>query len=519
MANFLMVLNWQQLEGDGEAIKRQLDEMGAHTVRHEGNADRALTYLQHHAVDYIIVGSLLAANAGSPACDTGGLAFCEAARQWTQTPMMLLVPALTSDIARACMRVKDLVPFDHAASAAAAALNVLSPTGGVEPALQIRITARPRNWSFVMKGVGFNFGGDGELNISSSASRLWFTDLMEKDWFDELSRIGDSIRIALCEDNPTFKQQRDLAHARASLQLGSAGQNLPEHLVFDVAADCYPLMLESVFDPTNVSQFWLARATSVARRLQGADADSAADLFSIPTAARRALVICADTHGMVYSDKLLNGKVQLDPLRLARIECNRVLRLLTAVSPRTRQPMFLPGNVKVLGLADPRTPGGFDFQSTEPVTRSLLESALRSGSWDLIHFAGHTYYQPLGSRQSGGTGFLFVGPPDEPTCIDFGDVVSYMRSARFVYLSSCESGNSGFAALAAEAGIHAVLGYRCRVNDRTAALQARLFYQMLLRSQSLGTAFSQARRRIYRRFGKQDNAWASAMLVTPEYRV
>ena len=102
--------------------------------------------------------------------------------------------------------------------------------------------------------------------------------------------------------------------------------------------------------------------------------------------------------------------------------------------------------------------------------------------------------------------------------IDFGDIVSYMREARFVYLSSCESGNSGFAALAAAAGIHAVLGYRCRVNDRTAALQARLFYRMLLRSHSLNAAFGLARRRIYKRYRDRDNAWASAMLVTPEFR-
>ncbi len=518
MANFLMVLNWQQVETHGEAIKTQIQQRGVHTVQHESNAERALQLLQKQRVDFIIVGSRLAADAGAVVTDAGGLQLCRDARLLTAVPMMLLAPALTSDLIRECARVKDLSPYADPGSAGAFALDLLSPDHVVDPALQIRITARPRDWSFVMRGVGFNFRGDGPLAISSAASSLWVTNLMRPDWYSAFSDIGKSIRTALCEDNPPFELQRRMAHAMAVEQLGTAGKNLPEHLIFDVAADCYPLMLESVFDPSPLPEPWLARASSVARRLQGPDADSAADLFSGPPAARRALLICADTNGTVFSDKLVGGMTKLDPLTLVGIECNRVLRLLTTVSPRTGQPLFLPGNVKVLGMTDPKTPGGFDFQRTEPVSRGMLEDALRSGGWDLIHFAGHTYYQPLGAQQNGGTGFLFVGPPDAPECIDFGDVVSYMRSARFVYLSSCESGNSGFASLAAGSGIHAVLGYRCRVNDRTAAIQARQFYQMLLRSQSLGAAFGHARRRIYRRFGERDNAWASAMLVTPEFR-
>lgn len=505
MANFLMVLNRLQAEVDGERIKRQLRQMGVHTVQHESHAETALELLQMQSVDFVIVGSQLAADAGAVVTEEGGLKFCRDARLLTAAPMMLLAPALTSDLVRESKRIQDLTLFNDPTTAGALALDLLRPGRAVEPALQIRITARPRQWSFVMQGVGFEFRGDGPLVISAAASCLWVTDLLRPDWYTAFSGIGKSIRTALCEDNPSFDLQRKFAHSKALEQLGRSGAALPEQLIFEVSSDCYPLMLESVFDPSPLPEPWLARASSVARRLQGADADPSADLFAGSPMARRALVICADTHGTVFSDKLAGGMTKLDPLQLVRIECNRVRRWLTTVSPRTGQPLFLARNVQMLGL-------------NEPVTRGTLEAALRSGTWDLIHFAGHTYYQPLGAEQNGGTGFLFVGPPDSPECIDFGDVVSYMRSARFVYLSSCESGNSGFASLAAAAGIHAVLGYRCRVNDRTAAIQARQFYQMLLRSQSLGAAFGLARRRIYRRFRDRDNAWASAMLVTPEFR-
>ncbi|WP_416759145.1 CHAT domain-containing protein [Roseateles sp. So40a] len=505
MAEFLLVLNRLQVGIDDEPIKKQLRQLGPHTVQQEFIAETGLQLLQQQRMDFIIVGSRLAADSGAVVEDGGGLAFCRQARLVTTAPIMLLAPALTSELVRECARIPDVTLYADPATAGSFALDLLRPDRVVEPGLQIRVRARARDWHFEMKGVGFRFNGDGPLSISAAASSRWVMNLLRPDWYAEFSGIGKSIRIALCEDNPPFQLQREKAQSEAIAQLGDAGRKLPEHLIFDVSEDCYPLMLEAVFDPSLLPEPWLARASSVARRLLESEADPSVDLFSGSPAARRALLICADTHGSVYSDKLAGGMVRLDPLTLVRIECERVRRLLTTVAPRTGQPLFYADNIQVLGLDG-------------PVTRGALEAALRDGSWDLIHFAGHTYYQPLGAEQNGGTGFLFVGAPDAPECIDFGDVVSYMRAARFVYLSSCESGNSGFAALAAAAGIHAVLGYRCRVNDRTAAIQARLFYRMLLRSHSLGAAFGLARRRIYRRYRERDNAWASAMLVTPEFR-
>ena len=329
--------------------------------------------------------------------------------------------------------------------------------------------------------------------------------MYQPDWYTEFSRIGESIRMALCDENPHFRVQRELGRAEAVQQLGENGKLVSDRITFVVAEAFYPLMLEAVFDPSQRPEPWLAQASSVARRLIASGASTSDDLFTGSPAARRALLICADTRGDAFSTKLLGGQVKLDPLRSVRLECKRVRKLLTKKDPRSGQPLFYEDNVKVLGLDG-------------PVTRADLNAALREGIWDLIHFAGHTCFQRHGAQQAGGTGFLFIGPPDEPECIDFGEVSGFMGKARFVYLSSCESGNSGFATLAAAAGIHAVLGYRCRVNDRTAAIQALLFYRLLLRSHSLGSAFGLARRRIYRRYGDSDNAWASAMLVTPEFR-
>jgi hypothetical protein len=511
MSDVLLVFCPQQQGIEVEEIKDQLSRSGAHVVQQEANRDKGLGALRQRHFDFVIVGSRLAADRHSAVEEGGGFEFCKHARTFNTTPMMYLAPALTSDLLRQCNRIPDLVLHDDPSSAGSYAIELLSSTtrGGVptvNPCLDIRVKADGQAWSFEMRGIGFEFRGGGDLRVSKAASMFWEAQDLEKpDWYAEFHRIGHSIRVSLCEENENFDLQLQAGKREAQLQLGAAGTRIPDRITFEVSESCYPLLLEAMFDPSpsRIPEPWLAQASSVARRLLVTEAGRG-DLFSGSPAARRALLICADTHGTVYSDALKGGQLKLAPLTCVRGECERIRKVLVRDDPRTGQPLFYPHSVEVVG-------------DKAPATRREIEAALRSGIWDLIHFAGHTYFQRHGAQQKSGTGFLFVGPQGEPECIDFGDIVSYMRQARFVYLSSCESGNSGFAALAAAAGINAVLGYRCKVNDRTAALQARLFYSTLQRSRSLGSSFGQMRRMVYRRYKHLDNAWASAMLVTPEH--
>ncbi len=527
MADFLLVLSPQQQGTLGPQIKKQLRQLGRHSVQEETNRETGLELLNSQPFDFIIVGSQLADDAGAVVSEDGGLAFCREVRQLAKTSMMLLAPAMTSELNMDCIRLRvtlhadpssagsfalELLALEEAATAAAAAVAAAVPAASAaiaappaivvpeQPCLDIRVSAIQDNWRFEMHGIDFDFKGAGPLTVSKSARLDWQAQYMhEPDWYKEFARIGKSISIALCEDQEAFRLQRENARLRAFEQLGPAGKEVTDRITFEVSEDCYPLLLEAMFEPSQEVP-WLAKAASMSRRLAASE-ERQSGLFNTPLSVRRALLICADTSGTAYDDALKGGSLALAPLSAVRRECARVKKLLTRLDPRTAQPLFLERNVSMLGL-------------DEPVTRERLVAALGDGGWDLIHFAGHTCFQPAGARQLGGTGFLFVGPKDEPACVDFGDILGYLRGTRFVYLSSCESGNSGFAKLAAEASIQAVLGYRCRVNDRTAAVQALLFYRMLQRSRSLDAAFGHARRRLYRRHEGKDNAWASAMLVT-----
>lgn len=196
--------------------------------------------------------------------------------------------------------------------------------------------------------------------------------------------------------------------------------------------------------------------------------------------------------------------MKLKALAKVQDECLRVTMRLSRIDPKTGRPWFTPGNIRFLG------------KKGEPVSEQALIEAMRDGPWDLVHFAGHSYFRAPDREGDVGSGYLFVGKPGEPMAVKFSYVVSFLRAARFVYLSSCESGNSSFAVESTANGIHSAIGYRWRVNDATANLQARLFYRDLLNYRSVDLAFWNARRCMYRRYTHRQNIWASAMLVSPE---
>jgi hypothetical protein len=506
MSRFLLVFPPQQLETVVEEIKDQLARIGDHTVQQETNLEKGLARLAQQ-FDFLIVGSSLAVDRDSADSDGGGLEFCRRARSLGGHLMMLLAPTVKGELQRECSRTPGLTAYDDPQTAGTFALELLAALRGpapvVEPCLDIRVKVSEAEWRFDMQGVGFDFRGNGRLVVGKATWMQWEAHFMaEPDWYREFDSIGQSIRVALCEENEAFRLQMMLGKMAAEKQLDAPGMNLPDRITFEVSERFYPLLLEAMFNPSMLPEPWLAQASSVSRRLLMAQAGRG-DLFSGAPAMRRALVVCADTHGTAYSNALTGGQLKLKPLKCVQRECMRIGKLLARRDARTGVPLFYPGNVKVIGV-------------DKPVSGDDIKDALRDGAWDLIHFAGHTHFQHHGVQQAGGTGFLFVGTPNEPEIVDFGDIVSYMREARFVYLSSCESGNSGFTTLAGETGINAVLGYRCQVNDRTAALQALLFYRALRRNHSLGSAFGQMRRTLYKRYRGTNNAWASAMLVMPE---
>jgi CHAT domain-containing protein len=96
--------------------------------------------------------------------------------------------------------------------------------------------------------------------------------------------------------------------------------------------------------------------------------------------------------------------------------------------------------------------------------------------------------------------------------VRINQVAPYLRRSKLVYLSSCNSGNAGFALEAARQGIPAVVGFRWSVRDDYADIHARLFYRTLFKERAIDTALWKTRRAMHRR-RRGDRTWASSMLV------
>lgn len=444
--------------------------------------------------DLVVVGASLASDSNGAVADDGGLRCCKAIRLRSQAQILLLVPELTNDISTACAEIADPRPIpikvtDRIADTVADRLCNQQLPGR---RLDVSIIAEKGSWRYELRGIEFAFKKDGDLTVSSSALKLW-TQLRYgcEQWYADFSTIGEDIMTCFCDN-------RDNLVFRAHLNEGMEKAGGPDHarVSFVVERSHYELVLEAIFNPFQLApQQWMFHAP-LSRQIK--IGRPAAELFERPARPLRCLVVCADTSGTV---RIPDGKtLQLRPLTRIHEECQAIGKLLRR--EQARDDRVAIDKIQVLG-----------GDGQPPVTKDRLMDVLRTGQrWDLVHFAGHSHFEP--SNDDGvGRAFLFAGAQGSPELLEFQSLSPALREAKFLYLSSCKSSSSGFAVEATRAGVSAVVGYRWEVEDKAAKVQAKLFYQELMRSLSVDTAFWKARRRFHH-FCPLRDTWASAMLVT-----
>jgi hypothetical protein len=490
-------------------IKDQLQETGNVQVQVESNVTAGLRRLNMHC-DLIVVGEALADDRDEAVANDGGLVFCSKARAKSKAPIVLLAAHVTLEVQMSCVAIPApaAVPVSDKNAVAAFAAELIRRAPKPEWRLEITVFAGEDGWRYTMRGAGFEYNAKGNLTVNKSAWMCWTGLHYSPDhWYFDFAKVGNSIKTCLCEENRHFELDRQLGILQAQSQaermgLAAGRINVDTRVTFMVSKTYYRLVLEAIFNPGSPEP-WLAHAPMV-RRICG-NSSERGDLFQTTASTLRALLICADTSGIFYSAEIPGGKVKLDRIERVVTECDRVEKLLSRHDEVTGRVWFDERNVERLGA------GG------KPLTEQSLTDKLSEGPWDLIHFAGHSYFHAPDNDNDLGSGYLFIGSPGAPQAIKFSFLAGFLRAARFVYLSSCESGNSSFAVEATAAGIHTIMGYRWKVSDWAADLQSRLFYRDLLRYLSVDTAFWNARRRLYRRFRTKQDTWASSMLVSPEH--
>ena len=146
-------------------------------------------------------------------------------------------------------------------------------------------------------------------------------------------------------------------------------------------------------------------------------------------------------------------------------------------------------------------------------TRARLLDEFRSGRYDVIHYAGHAYFDPASPASSG---ILCAGG----RVLSGSDLASLDALPALVCFNACESGRvrqaahlqralgrgTGFAEAFLRGGVANFLGTWWPVSDAAAARFASVFYEQLMGGAAVGPAL-QAARNAVRRIGSGD--WAN----------
>ena len=162
---------------------------------------------------------------------------------------------------------------------------------------------------------------------------------------------------------------------------------------------------------------------------------------------------------------------------------------------------------------------------TEEATIARIRNELRNQEYDLIHYAGHGWFEVSSPEDST---LSFWRKPDKKGGVDHMKATEFRRlsdsNVRLVYLSSCwgaavgtekdllDDDFLGLADVIAQAGVPTILGYRWPVSDARAPQLAEAFYEALLEDGRPDVALWRARRELAA-MDPNDLTWLSPILI------
>jgi hypothetical protein len=349
--------------------------------------------------------------------------------------------------------------------------------------ITISLDANSRAWTWNMKGEGFAYTNDGVLKIDEEKLQtfiLFSRGMAQLDsWRESLLSLGQDLMKHVFLDNSRLWAafQRGLLYVKDDLSR--------IRICFSITGDFHPIALEAIASNEWPKEFMMLNAP-IYRRVGGYDC-SRAPLFTATSARTESEVNCliieSPTFGRVAN---LAGKDQkplnLAPLTRIHHECEKLEEFL-----QQRKSKF--GLGKILCVTE-------KLAGKEPF-KDFLFNILDSDRWDLVHYAGHSFFS-----QEQKKGFVFFPPQtkgDLVEKVEVTDLGKRLSSTRFVFLSSCQGAETQFLVSLAQCRVPAALGFRWWVDDSMAVEYALEFYRQLFSEQprrSLEDAFLEARKKM-----------------------
>jgi CheY-like chemotaxis protein len=313
------------------------------------------------------------------------------------------------------------------------------------------------------------------------------------DWRFCAREIGSNLFHRLFKEHPRLLSC--YFRARGQTERGKL------HISFESDSTLLRVPLECLFDDTTQSGDYLALQHPLTRYIQGP-----------------------------YSTHLPLSGIFLNELW----ESEKPLRVLL-VGADTRPPV--PGAIKEVDIVSKILQEGCNKRRIQiQITRldgglatgSNVVGALRKQTYHLVHFAGHSRFEPASPEQS----FLVLWEDESQKSTQHLRVpeLTFLLAdsdVRFFYLSCCDGGASGGSEALLDddflgvldgliqAGVSAVLGFRWPVSDRGAQLFAEQFYRALIEQGQLSIAALRARQVVSAR-DRDDHTWLSPVLVVQE---
>jgi hypothetical protein len=349
-------------------------------------------------------------------------------------------------------------------------------------------------WEYEVKGVGFPYEtrrtalqiDPQTLEYLVRRSRRAARNL--DDWEEELLEIGHDFGKLLLYGNPPFITALSEATAKA-------GGPEKRSICFSIEKSVHPAVLEALTDPKEAS-FWMLKVPMYRRLIRSPQPSTPRPVLFKGRSRRpepfNALIIESPVEGVVDGLRDRQGH----PLRLEHL--GNVTREADAVEE------VLSKKARHLRRVGPASlPAGSSFNR-------YVQDVLHEDQWDLVHYAGHSYYD-----EEKGKGYLFFpGEYLEPVDIEVFNTYLDRAQTRFIYLSGCQSSEAGFVFELARLQIPAVLGFRWPIHDAPAFEFAHRFYEELFQGgvPCLEKAFLATRCAIRDKF-HQDKIWVAAMLI------
>jgi len=213
------------------------------------------------------------------------------------------------------------------------------------------------------------------------------------------------------------------------------------------------------------------------------------------------------------------------------------LNVLLIVDPTKDLPGAEAEGHRIKAVLDAQPNLTVDTLWQERASFSAIRAAFRSGKYDVVHYAGHAFFDPANRSRSG---IVCHGR----TVLSGADLAGLERLPALMFFNACESGrvrgaadrvrsqadrlhgentakrletNVGFAEALLRSGVGNYIGTYWSVGDASAKAFGEIFYQRLVSGASIGMAMTEGRKKVVE---LQSEDWADYILYgSPEFVV